>query len=61
MKPARHVALATLACSLVLSLALPLHVAHADDDDPVAPPGSTTSSPPPEISEDSAGLKLADG
>ncbi|MBT2881345.1 OmpA family protein [Streptomyces albidoflavus] len=61
MKPARHAALATLACSLVLSLALPLHVAHADDDDPVAPPGSTTSSPPPEISEDSAGLKLADG
>lgn len=38
MKPARHAALATLACSLVLSLALPLHVAHADDDDPVAPP-----------------------
>ncbi|NUV38524.1 OmpA family protein, partial [Streptomyces sp. KAI-27] len=25
MKPARHAALATLACSLVLSLALPLH------------------------------------
>ncbi|MFD6828748.1 hypothetical protein CH313_02465 [Streptomyces sp. TSRI0384-2] len=61
MKPARHVALATLACSLVLSLALPLHAAHADDDGPVAPPGSTTSSPPPRISEDSAGLKLADG
>lgn len=56
--PSRHVA--TTALLVVLAMTAGPTVAYADDE-PSAPPGSVTSSPPPEISEDSPGLKLADG